>query len=101
MNKQKEFRLEDKHLPLDNSVHAEVTDLFYDLNHSHPDWAELAHKFPNLTSLNLNYYGRNEPNRVPDERLFINFPKLKCLAGVDQPLVLTPEQAPFLHQCLI
>ncbi|ABV88147.1 hypothetical protein Spea_2828 [Shewanella pealeana ATCC 700345] len=97
MNKQKTFRLEDKHLPLDNSVHAEVTDLFYDLNYSHPDWAELAHKFPNLTRLDLNYYGRKEPNRIPDAQLFINFPKLKCLDAVAQPLVLTPEQAPFLQ----
>ena len=97
MNKQKEFRLEDKHLPLDNSVHAEVTDLFYDLNHSHPDWSELALKFPNLTGLNLNYYGRREPNRIPDAQLFINFPKLKCLDCIALPLVLTPAQTPFLQ----
>lgn len=97
MNKQKEFRLEDKHLPLDNSVHAEVTDLFYDLNHSHPDWSELALKFPNLTGLNLNYYGRREPNRTPDAQLFIHFPKLECLSCTDLPLILTSEQAPFLQ----
>ena len=80
--------LNDSHLPLDACIQPKVTKIYYKLTQNHPEWAELAHKFPNLTDLELCHEG-NIPNRVPDAELFTCFPQLDCLRGLG--VRLTPK----------
>ncbi|MGF1725600.1 BRCT domain-containing protein [Photobacterium nomapromontoriensis] len=86
--------LKDSHLPLDACVQPKVTKIYYQVTHNHPEWAELARKFPNLKDLELCHKG-NIANRVPDAALFSCLPKLEFLSALN--LHLTSMYKPPKH----
>lgn len=86
--------LKDSHLPLDACVQPKVTKIYYQVTHNHPEWAELAHKFPNLNDLEL-CHKCNITNRVVDAALFSCLPKLEFLSALN--LHLTSMYNPSKH----